>query len=281
MVRYIIEMKYLVTFHTWATQNDTEVIEVYEKIKSETVTMEDSSGSTYSRFCLEEGTEAYNYAVKSLSSRAPSKLTLYENAVFTKKELENVRYYQLLPKWPLELEGKDTEDFGTQHVNGCPGCGLGKKLEGNIYIDRKFLHDKHFCWLPPEYGVSERMKKFFESINASGISFGDKILDWKNRPIDEFYELKVNNILPPMSPNTWFEKIPRIRFEKLLCEHPEIYERSNYKYKKEDLDNALDFNLTNESLNTSNSREMIVSSRIKDELAKIKYRARFTPVIEE
>lgn len=271
-------MKYIVHFESYASQY---IVDIFEKVRPYIVHYKDNSqGEEADSFSLEYGTEACNYVIEKLQADS-ERVFMFQRAVLTKEELKNVRYYHIEPHWPLELEGKDTEDFGTQHVNGCPGCGLGKKLEGNIYIDRKFLHDKHFCWLPPEYGVSERMKKFFESINASGISFGDKILDWKNRPIDEFYELKVNNILPPMSPNTWFEKIPRIRFEKLLCEHPEIYERSNYKYKKEDLDNALDFNLTNESLNTSNSREMIVSSRIKDELAKIKYRARFTPVIEE
>ena len=192
---------------------------------------------------------------KSLGLRAPC---IYSDVYYTKKELEECKFFELFLPRPLELEGIDTTKFGTEYVGCCPECGFGGKLSGDVLIDRKFMKKYKMGVLEPEVYVSEEIKNLIEDNNLTGISFERKVVDYKGREIPSFYVANIHNALPPMSSTTWLHE-----GWKENCGHSTIYIRSDIQYEADKLAHANDFNLTSEHLQNDRIQKVIISSKTK------------------
>lgn len=203
------------------------------------------------------------------------KPALFSQVRYTKKELDNLPFFCLMPHAPLELEGTNAEFYGTKYQGGCPCCGRGKKPVGNVLVDRKFLRKCPFGELNgEEYFVHRNVKEIIELNNLTGIRFGSKLKDYKGREMDDFYLIDIHSVLPPMSPSSWFKERP----QELECGHNILYVRSDYQYETEKMVNALDFNLTSEYINNNSARQLIVSAKVRRVFKENNIRMRFDPV---
>ena len=207
---------------------------------------------------------------KSLGLKEPE---IFSEVYYTKKELEECKFFELYLPDPLELEGIDTTKFGTEYVGCCPECGFGGKLSGDVLIDRKFMKKYKMGVLIPEVYVSEEIKTLIEESNLTGISFERKVVDCKGREIPNFYIANIHHVLPPMSNTTWFHE-----GWKEKCGHSTIYIRSDIQYEADKLAHANDFNLTSEYLENDRMQKVIISSKAKKILQANRYYCWYFPI---
>lgn len=192
---------------------------------------------------------------KSLGLKEPE---LHSEVYYTKKELDECKFFKLHLPDPLELEGIDTKKYGTEYIGCCPDCGFGGKLSGDVLIDRKYMKKYKMGILVPEVYVSEDIKNLIEDSNLTGISFERRVVDYKGREIPNYYVASIHNVLPPMSNTTW------LRGEwKRSCGHSIVYLCSDIQYEEDKLAHANDFNLSFEHINNDMMQAVIISSKAK------------------
>lgn len=199
----------------------------------------------------------------------------FSRVAFSPKETREAPFFHLqYVPYPLELEGTNLSDYGTQYTGGCPICGLGKKAIGDVFVDRKFIKKYQMGNLSREYFVSERVRDLLENSGLTGFHIGQQIKDYKGREMPPYYILEIDSILPPLSESTWIEPAG---LEP--CGHPwTLYNRSDLQYEKEKLTNAKDFNCTQEELNNYHTHEIIVSAKARAFFKEHKIYARFVPL---
>ncbi len=226
---------------------------------------------------LNADSEEYKTAVE-LAKKHNLKYRLFSKTLFTKKEINDSKYFHLyLPCDVLELEGTNLKDYKTEYIGGCEQCGLGACIKGDVLIDRKFMRNKRIGIIKPEYFVSREIRSIIETENFSGIEFEHNICDYKGRDISEFFTMSISSILPCFSKETRISKYKNDRYSK--CGHYVQYVDSEFYYTKEAMRNACDFNLTQEYINNSRMRQIIVSARVRDAFRKHKINVWFTPII--
>lgn len=194
---------------------------------------------------------------------------------FTAKETREAPYFHIksLPI-PFELEGTDPSDYGTKYAGGCPVCGLGKKAVDDIFVNSRFVKKYQMGILSPEYFVSDRMRLLLEDSGLTGFHIGQQIKDYKGREMPPYYVLEIDSVLPPLSAATWIESAVL-----QSCGHPwTLYNRSDLQYEKEKLDNAKDFNCTQESLNNFHMHDLIISAKAREFFKENRIDARFVPL---
>lgn len=204
------------------------------------------------------------------------RVDLFSRVHYTKKELDSMPFFQMYIAVPLELEGVHADYFGTQYEGRCPNCDFGGTPIGNILVDRKFVKKCKIGWLYPNIIVSREVRDLIESNGLTGVSFGERVLDYKGREIPELYVMNVHHVLPPMSESTWLVKSGVSRYQK--CGHDVVYLRSDIQYEKEKLDGALDFNLTSEFVDNYRSQELVVSAKAKKVFRDHKIFSFFQPI---
>lgn len=225
---------------------------------------------------LEENSTSYNYVMEKAAEHEVHPIVC-QIIHFTKSEIENCEYFTMNIMAPLELEGTDAADYGTQYEGGCSICGLGKKLVGDALINRKFMKKWDIGTVCPDIYVSEKLKDIICSNGLTGVSFDHELRDWKGREMPKFYVMDVGNVLPPMSKSVWL----RLEYEYPQykeCGHQIIYLRSDVEYEKEKLDGVNDFNLSAEYVNNYRLQEIIVSAKVRNLFKKHKVCAGFFPV---
>ena len=205
-----------------------------------------------------------------------ARVDLFSRVHYTKKELDSMPFFQMCIAVPLELEGVHANYFGTQYEGRCPNCDFGGTPIGNILVDRKFVKKCKIGWLYPNIIVSREVRDLIESNELTGVSFGERVLDYKGREIPELYVMNVHHVLPPMSESTWLVKSGVSRYQK--CGHDVVYLRSDIQYEKEKLDGALDFNLTAEFVDNYRSPELVVSAKAKKVFRDHKIFSFFQPI---
>lgn len=203
-----------------------------------------------------------------LSVRAVSR------AHYSKKELEQCEFFQIVPPYPTELDGVDLKNFGNVYDGACSVCGVGGELRRDVLVDRKYLRKYKMGIIQPELYMSGEVKTLVEENRLTGLSFNRKMVDYKGREIADFYVPDFGCVLPPMSGSTWLN--PQAP-EK--CGHRIVYLQSDIQYEREKLSGAKDFNLTQEHLNNWQLREVIVSARARKVLQQNKIFCRYLPVL--
>lgn len=195
---------------------------------------------------------------------------LFSSVYYTKKELDNIPYFQMLIDSPLELEGTCARDYGTKYVDACPVCGVGGKRVGDVLVDRKFLKKKKIGYLQPDLFVSENVRQIIEEHGFTGVSFDGEVKDYRGRDMEKFYAMNIHHILPPMSKNTWLNDVDITKGLAPKCEHHTIYLASDMQYEREKLEGALDFNLSTEYVNNDKEQQIVVSARVRRAFKKNK-----------
>lgn len=230
---------------------------------------------------LEENSPSYQYVMRTAREHElhPS---VSQIVYYTKREIEESGYFQMRILSPLELEGTDAADYGTQYEGGCPNptCRLGKKLVGDVLVDRKFLNQKKWDigTLRPDIYVSEKLKNLICSYRFTGLSFKHEVRDFKGREIPKYYVMEIQNVLSPMAPSTWLisDKYSHPWYEE--CGHQVVYLRSDIQYEEDKLESALDFNLSTEYVDNFRMQEIIVTSKVRKLFMQHKIHAGFFPV---
>ena len=145
-------------------------------------------------------------------------------------------------------------------------------------MDRKFIRKHCMGRLRPEIFVSRELKDLIEENRFTGVSFPQKIMDFKGRDIPEYYIMDITHTLPPMSDSSWLwqTKYPYRGYE--VCGHQILYLRSDMQYEKEKLENACDFNLSCEYINNFREQKIIVSSRVRKIFKENKIKVNYFPV---
>lgn len=195
----------------------------------------------------------------------------HEITEYTKEEVENAEYVQMLVSEPLESEGTYARDYGTKYTNCCQACQIGGDLIGDVKVDRKFVKKYSIASLRPDIFVSKQVKWLIEENGLTGVSFEHKVVDYKGREIPEYYVMTFDSIMPPMDSRTWFTFDPYAKFCP-VCNKKIPYLRSHCYYKKSDFINAKDFNLSYEAFDNFAQQAIIVSKKTKDIFKKYKIR---------
>lgn len=96
------------------------------------------------------------------------------------------------------------EDFGYLQKtydtsNGCLTCGIGITQKNEFYFKKNPLkNNKDFLgltWVFDQIFIKENVKKIFENEGVNGISYTNPINIKTNKPIENFYQIRVNNYL--------------------------------------------------------------------------------------
>ena len=167
------------------------------------------------------------HEVIELFRTAGEEVTLFSEARYTKRELKDIQYFQMVDPAPLEMEGTDAAEYGTKYEDYCPRCLFANNRVGNILVDRKFVKNKKYGTLFPDRFVSAETKIIIEANQLTGISFGDPVLDYKGREINPLYSVHFDNVLPPLSKETFLEPYDKCK----ICGRPTIYLRSDLQYE--------------------------------------------------
>ncbi len=197
---------------------------------------------------------------------------------YTKAEEESAKFYVMGISTPLELEGTKASDYGTQYGGGCPYCGLGGKPVSDVLVDRKFMKKYKIGTLYPDIYVSEEIKELIESNNLTGVSFDHEVKDYKGREMSRFLTFDIHHVLPSMRDSVWLIKDEYSDRRYDACGHSVVYLRSDIQYEKEKLDEAQDFNLTNEYVDNFRLRQIIVSARVRKLFKQNKVYSAFFPI---
>lgn len=230
---------------------------------------------------LEPDSEALHEAIRDICRTADDAYYhLMSRTEYTRKELAAIPFFQLDVGFPLELEGTDPSDYGTKYTGGCPVCGLGRKLAGDVFVDRKFIRKYRIGELQPDYFVSEEIRRLIEEAGLTGVSFEREVRDYKGRELPHrFYVMNIHHTLPPLSTSTWLEDTKK-RHMVSSCGHGTIYLRSDLQYERKKLEGAMDFNLTAEILNNDQIPALVVSAKTRKVFREHKGGwARYTPVL--
>lgn len=234
---------------------------IYERFKDEMPAGFESHQS-FGQFSMpfSPDSEALACACKMIENTNHSSYELIRAVRYTKKEIEQVPFFSVYLPTPLELVGSDTAKYGTIYDDGCPNCGVGKSAIGSVFVDRKCLNKLKMGSLFSDIVVRQEIKEVIECAGLTGISFPDEVKDYKGRAMENHYfKVSIDNILPPLSNQTWLT-----RYESANCPfHPSLYLRSELQYEQTKLENATDFNLTNEFLNAYRERQLVISARAR------------------
>lgn len=225
---------------------------------------------------LYEDTEEYIYLMNEIRINN-LEFGFSEGREYTKKEMNSAKYYYTSFIYPYQGDPKDAIDFGTKYDDstGCQKCGRGKKQISELRIDLKKLKKYPIATMAPEIFIRSEVKVLLEQNEVSGIHFGE-VKDYKNRETITYYQLFIDNIMPPMS-----DKV-RVEYEDIskckLCGFGGIYPRSEFIYNSKDISVMKDFNYTYEYIWAYGLREVIISSKVRDIFQKFKCRVGYEPI---
>lgn len=197
---------------------------------------------------------------------------------YTKAEKENAEFYAMSIPEPLELEGTNAADYGTQYAGGCLNCGLGGKPVSDVLVDRKFIKKYNIGTLYPDIFVSESLKELILENHLTGVSFEHEVKDYKGREIPKYFVMNIHNVLPPMSDSAWLIK-DKVYDRYRECGHQVVYLRSDIQYEREKLNGSQDFNLTNEFVDNYRLRQIVVGAKVRSLFKKNKIYVGFFPVV--
>lgn len=180
---------------------------------------------------------------------------------YTKKELENAKYFN------LQLDSfcsSFAEEYGTKYdySNKCNCCGSGEKQISELYMDKTKMGRKDISKLYSlEVVISEKLYKLLLDNDITGFEVGavrHKNNKMKNEPV--LYQLFCSNTLPPLNEQSVFYK------EKYCecCGKSGLFLDSLPYYDEESLKDAKDFNYTYEYFGggVSGTPYIIVSQKV-------------------
>ena len=100
----------------------------------------------------------------------------FSKVAFSPRETREALFFhvQSIPS-PLEVECADLSDYGTKYTGGCPVCGLGKRVAGDVFVNRRLMKKHQLGYLNREYFVSERVKLLLEESDLTGFHIGTQI----------------------------------------------------------------------------------------------------------
>lgn len=96
------------------------------------------------------------------------------------------------------------EDFGYLQKtfdtsNGCLTCGIGLKQKNEFYFKKNPQKNKKdffgLIWIFDEIFIKGHVKKIFENEKITGISYSIPINIKTNKPIEDFYQIRINNFI--------------------------------------------------------------------------------------
>lgn len=187
-----------------------------------------------------------------------------ESREYTKSEIKQAEYFYMHIPYPWEREPeKDAEYYGTKFEyddeHQCESC---RKQLSDLLFDTRKMGKRHFVTIVPELIVSELVKQIIEEHGLTGCTFATA-KDYKGRQSQPYYQLIITNILPPVDPGV---RIEAADFPVKQCPScPYLgFRRSEFIYKRSEFGKQTDFNLTLERFDAYQSREVIVSAKVKE-----------------
>lgn len=226
------------------------------------------------KIITEEKSFVYKHAI-NLCEKYNLHTAIFRNMHLTKKEIEDSFYFYIIPPHPLELDGYNEKYFGTILSGGCNVCNVGNKSKGDVLVDRKYIRNKKFVCLVPDFIVSKEVKEIIEANKLTGITFDRKVKDYKGREIEDSWVMDIHSVMPSFNESTSFF----VEKHCPSCGYPLLLSRSDLRYNKDELVNISDFNLTKEYFNNYHMQGLIISKKALDVLKKNKIRFKAEPVI--
>lgn len=182
--------------------------------------------------------------------------------ICTPAELKKSNYLKL----GLGIFGRGdwTDEYDTQYEETrCPVCNTITEYKqiSQLTIDKTQFRGKDISMTSnDEIVVSEKMKMILEENDVTGIKF-EPVKHKNNRLKNDFpaYQMFIENILPPLHTSMTYY------YDRSLCEHCKakgVHPTTYFRYKKEDLSGAMDFNYTSRYFHYNNKGEIIISQKV-------------------
>ena len=202
---------------------------------------------------------------------------------YTKAETENAPYYELKLICPFQGQDKvSATDFGVEYRYSCDCCKRHSRIleqTSPMTLDLKKIGKWQMFTAPPEFIVREDVKQIIEQAGLSGIQFRP-VLDYKNRDLESTHcQIFVDHILPPMSKYTIQSDGGSLPCKK--CGSTAIYLENPITYTRKDLENAKDFNLSQEHIFNYGMRVLVISKRARDIIKGAVRRCNPVPILVE
>lgn len=239
-------------------------------IRSKITMMKNRNYSDMFSITMYEDFEAYDKLMNIIKEHNID-YTFSEGREYTKKEINDAAFLDIEVVYPWEHDIKHPEDYGTKYSyeNKCNACGMGKTQISELVINTKKIKKGDIITINPEIMISKRLHDMIIDNGLTGCEFGP-VRDYKGRDDEIYYQLKINSILPPMDSQT--KLIVKDNRYCYVCRKNGIFLDSEIIYKSSDIENARDFNLSEEYVGLANycKQRIIVSNKFFDLYMKSK-----------
>ncbi len=246
-----------------------EIVKDYV-IRSDITLMKNKNYSDMFSITMYQDFDAYS-KLMDLIKKNDIRYTFSEGREYTKKEINDSAFLDIGIVYPWEHDLYNAEYYGTQYSyeNKCSACGMGKTQISELIINTKKIKKGDIISINPEMMISKGLHDMIIDNGLTGCEFG-AVRDYKGRDDETYYQLKINNILPPMDSQTKMHVgDSRYCYE---CKRNGMYLDSEIIYKSSDIENAKDFNLSEEYIGVANycMQRVIVSKKFFDLYMKSK-----------
>lgn len=206
---------------------------------------------------------------------------------FTKKEKDESPLFFMATYFDFHATNmKHPSEYGTTYEKCfvCPNCGVTKfKQTSPLYWDVNQMKKRLLVEIPSSrhtggYSliVSERLSHILLQNNFSGYSLETVHHVGKRQPMQQCYQMLINNILPPLS-----DKMPIIDHES-YCSECAKYLKLKFPlhYDKPSLDNICDFNISYEdTVYPDFQPRVLIAPRVKELFEILKIKGVYQPII--
>ena len=166
---------------------------------------------------------------------------------FSKEELLSAEWLTVRSQWhydyPQPENGYKELTYSSKHY--CPECGIGLVQQDSFRFKRTPKWGRrNFCmtnWVYDEFFVSPKAKELLESSGLNGFDFVGVLNKSGKENLLDIYQMQISNILPEGIIDT-SEHIREI-LNCSVCQKRKLLRnrRSEFKFKKEIFENAIDF----------------------------------------
>lgn len=206
---------------------------------------------------------------------------------FTDKEKNESPLYFMATYFDFYNTGiKHPSEYGTKYKESyvCQKCGAVKFEQLSLlYWDTKQMKKRLLLEIPANrhYGgysfiITEHLANIFQQHNLSGYSLEKVIHVGNSKPVQQCYQMFVNNILPPLS-----NKMPIIE-DSNECSECGRYGKTKIPlhYDKLSLCNLKDFNCAYEERTYSAFQpRILISPKVKNLFSLLKIKPVYEPII--
>ncbi len=201
-------------------------------------------------------------------------LTVTRELICTPREAREASWFAVSLRSINGQEERRLTEYGTTYLRPCLHCFWGAETMGDVRVRAPLMRGCTMGRLEDDVCVSTPIRDAILAAGLTGVRFTRRVLDYRDRPMAEYWVMDFDRLLPPLPPEVWVAE-----YARASCpHHPARILRSDLQYPAEALA-GLDFALGRERLNFTEERPLIVSARARALMREMKVHGRYAPIL--